>query len=93
VKRFRNELTENLYWGRVGKSVPSTVAVRAHNKIKFIYHAQRLNDIGIMPGARLEKLSGKRKGQYSLRVNDQWRICFVWHDNQAMQIEFVDYHK
>lgn len=89
---LRDKRTEALYWGRIGKGIPADIALRAHNRIKFVAHAQRLEDIGLMPGWRLEKLSGNRKGQYSVRVNNQWRVCFRWADGGAEEIELVDYH-
>jgi proteic killer suppression protein len=92
MRRFRDKKTEALYWGHIEKGIPADVAGRAHNKIKFVAHAQNLSDIGRMPGSRLEKLSGSRKEQYSIRVNDQWRICFYWNGKQAAEIELVDYH-
>lgn len=93
MKRFKDERTENLYWGHAGKGIPADVALWAHSKIKFVAHAASLKDIGLLPSAKLEKLVGKRKGQYSIRVNSQWRICFMWDEGRAAQIEFVDYHK
>jgi len=58
----------------------------------MIDRSRTLNDLKIPPANMLEKLSGKRKGQYSIRINDQWRICFEWVDNNALRVEVVDYH-
>tara|TARA_B100000959_G_C14941261_1_gene607927 strand:- start:310 stop:498 length:189 start_codon:yes stop_codon:yes gene_type:complete len=59
----------------------------------MIFAASQLNSLRIPPSNHLEKLKGKRKGQHSIRVNDQWRICFIWRDNNAFKVEIVDYHK
>ena len=61
-------------------------------KLEILHAARDLNDLGVPPGNRLERLAGDRKGQHSIRVNDQWRICFVWSGAGADQVEFVDYH-
>ena len=58
----------------------------------IVNNAHGLNDLRVLPGNRLERLSGDRNGQYSIRINDQWRICFVWDDGDAHQVEIVDYH-
>lgn len=58
----------------------------------MLNRALNLNDLRIPPANRLEKLKGDRLGQYSIRINDQWRICFKWHDNDSLQVEIVDYH-
>jgi len=58
----------------------------------MINRSQNLQDLKIPPGNRLEELKGNRKGQYSIKINDQWRICFKWHDNDASEVELVDYH-
>ncbi|MBM3763614.1 MAG: type II toxin-antitoxin system RelE/ParE family toxin [Acidobacteria bacterium] len=64
----------------------------ARRKLLYLHAAQRLEDLKIPPGNRLEQLRGNRAGQYSIRINDQWRICFSWKDNRAYEIEIVDYH-
>lgn len=58
----------------------------------MLNNAQSLNDLRVPPGSRLERLHGDRSNQYSIRINDQWRICFEWHDNDAHEVEIVDYH-
>jgi len=68
------------------------VAKQSKKKIALILTATRLDDLRVPPGNRLEKLEGDRKGQYSIRVNDQYRICFVWREGQAEEIEWCDYH-
>ena len=64
----------------------------ARRKLLFLHRAAKLDDLKSPPGNRLEALKGNRKGQYSIRVNDQWRICFVWEDGEATEVEIVDYH-
>ena len=62
-------------------------------KLRMLNRAMNLNDLRVPPANRLEKLKGDRSGQYSIRINDQWRICFKWHNNDAFEIEIVDYHR
>lgn len=90
--RFRDKRTEALWLAQRVKDVPPDVAQRAHNRLRIVARAASLQDVQAFPGMRLEALKGKRKGQYSVRVNDRWRICFVWTGQEAVQIEFVDYH-
>lgn len=68
------------------------IAPVAKRKLDHIHAAAALSDLGAIPGNRLEALAGDRAGQYSIRVNDQWRICFCWADNDAFEVEIVDYH-
>lgn len=65
---------------------------QAHRKLLMLAKATNLNDLQIPPGNRLERLTGDREGQYSIRINDQWRICFAWDDGDAWEVEIVDYH-
>lgn len=64
----------------------------ARRKLRMLNNASTLNDLRVPPANRLEALQGKRKGQYSIRINDQWRVCFVWKDGDAHEVEIVDYH-
>ena len=64
----------------------------AERKLAMLHHAKRLDDLRIPPNNRLEALRGDRKGQYSIRINDQWRICFRFQDGEASEVEIVDYH-
>jgi len=70
-----------------------TVMARAYRKLLILHAAVDLRDLRIPPGNRLEKLRGSRKGQFSIRVNDQYRICFTWRSGDAYQVEIVDYHR
>jgi proteic killer suppression protein len=64
----------------------------AHRKLVILHAAESLEDLRAPPGNRLERLSGDREGKYSIRVNDQWRVCFRWSDGDAYEVEIVDYH-
>ena len=64
----------------------------ALRKMRMLNRAENMNDLKVPPGNRLESLKGKRKGQYSIRINDQWRICFLWKDKDATDVEITDYH-
>lgn len=90
--RFRNRLAYDLFCGARPKRFPADLLARAQNKLKFVYAAARLEDLTFPPGNKLEALKGDRKGQHSIRINDQWRICFVWINGRACDIEIVDYH-
>jgi proteic killer suppression protein len=78
--------------GKMITWLPRQLQRQAQRKLKQLEAVERLQDMGIPPGNRLEKLSGNRKGQYSVRINDQWRICFRWQDGKVHQVEIVDYH-
>jgi len=92
IRSFRDKLTADLAAGKVPKRVPRDVAERAVRKLFLLDTVTRLDDLRVPPGNRLEALSGERRGQHSIRVNDQWRICFEWRDGDAYDVEFVDYH-
>lgn len=64
----------------------------ARRKLLYLHRAQRLEDLRVPPGNRLEALKGRRAGTFSIRINAQWRICFAWHDGDAFDVEIVDYH-
>lgn len=92
IKRFRNKRTEQLHAGAVPKGFDRQVAERAVRKLFLLDTATRLSDLAVPPGNRLEALSGDRAGQHSIRINDQWRICFVWIDGDAYDVEVCDDH-
>ena len=75
------------------KGVPSDLAKAARRKLRMVAAATRLEDLRRPPGNRLELLLGDRAGQHSIRVNDQWRVCFVWRNGDAYDVEIVDYHQ
>jgi toxin HigB-1 len=92
IRSFKDRLTEDLAAGKSPKRVPRDVAERAARKLFLLDTVTRLVDLRVPPGNRLEALSGERRGQHSIRVNEQWRICFVWREGDAYDVEFVDYH-
>jgi proteic killer suppression protein len=91
IESFADKVTQAIWEGRKPKQVAMDLARRALNKLRIINAAESLKDLEVPPGNRLEALKGDRAGQHSIRVNDQWRICFVW-DSGAHQVEFTDYH-
>ena len=92
IRSFRDQQTENIYRRERIKEFSQDVRRAALRKLLIVDAADSLDDLRVPPGNRLEKLKGGRKGQYSIRVNDQWRICFVWSDGDANDVEITDYH-
>jgi toxin HigB-1 len=92
IKSFADRRTAAIFVGDAVRNLSQQIQRRARAKLLAIEAASMLNDLQAPPGNRLETLHGDRKGQFSIRVNDQWRICFVWRDNQAWDVEIVDYH-
>ncbi len=92
IRSFRCKETEKLFHGRFSAKLPQAIQLVAVKKLNMLYAAQTLDDLRIPPANRLETLYGDRAGQHSIRINDQWRICFVWNQGQAEQVEIVDYH-
>jgi proteic killer suppression protein len=88
---FRSRETERVFRGGVSATFPPDIQARARKKLVLLDDAVDLNDLRQTPGNRLEALTGDRAGQYSIRINDQWRICFIW-DQGAEEVEIVDYH-
>lgn len=92
IASFKDRVTEELWQkGYIQRLGPGLSRV-ARRKVAQIHFATRLEDLRVPPGNRLESLRGDRTGQYSIRVNDQWRVCFVWRESEAYDIELVDYH-
>jgi proteic killer suppression protein len=92
IRTWGNKLTEQIAAGRKPKGFPSDLVIRAATKLVLIDTAKELDHLRLPPGNRLEALSGERRGQYSIRINDQWRVCFSWRDGDAYGVEIVDYH-
>jgi len=84
--------TEAIWEGHVSRRFPPDIQNTARRKLRYVHYAKSLQDLRQPPANRLEALKGRRKGQYSIRVNDQWRICFRWVDGDAHGVEIVDYH-
>jgi proteic killer suppression protein len=92
IRSFRNSATATLFRGQAPKGYPADVLKIARRKLEMLHAAARLEDLRVPPGNRLEALHGDRAGQHSIRVNDRWRICFVWTAAGVEEVEFVDYH-
>jgi len=92
IRSFGSKQTERIWNEHYVKSVDRTVQRVVLRKLELIHAAKDVEDLRIPPGNRLEQLAGDRRGQHSIRVNAQWRICFVWRDGGAEDVELVDYH-
>lgn len=92
IKSFADKRTAAIFAGYAVRDLPQHIQRRARAKLVAIDAAKRLDDLRAPPGNRLEALHGSRSGQHSIRINDQWRICFVWQDGEAWDVEIVDYH-
>jgi proteic killer suppression protein len=84
---------EEVWKGRFAKGIPHDIQRTAKRKLVQIHAARSLDDLRIPPGNRLERLTGDRKGFRSIRINDQWRICFRWDNGNAFEVEITDYHQ
>lgn len=93
IESFASPETEKIFKGMVSRKLPLAIQKTARRKLLYLDEAESLRDLMAPPGNRLEELRGDRAGQYSIRINDQWRICFQWTDAKAKDVEIVDYHK
>ncbi|MHC4431503.1 MAG: type II toxin-antitoxin system RelE/ParE family toxin [Planctomycetota bacterium] len=92
IRSFRDRETERVFNRLPVRRLPSDIKRAARRKLLILNAAERLADLRVPPGNRLEKLSGNRRGQHSIRINERWRICFRWRDGDAHDVEIVDYH-
>ena len=92
IRSFADKQTAAIFAGLAVRGLTQDIQKRARIKLKMLDAAKEPLDLGSPPGNRLEELRGDRKGTYSIRVNDQWRICFAWRDGEALDVELVDYH-
>jgi len=92
IKSFRDANTERVFNREFVKRYPREIQQRAFMRLNAIDAAVRLEDLRLPPSNRLEALKGDRKGEHSVRINDQWRVCFLWRDGHAERAEIVDYH-
>lgn len=92
IKSFRDKATAAVFQGTTPKGFPPDVAKTARRKLQALDAATTLGDLRVPPGNKLEALKDDRAGQHSIRVNDQWRLCFAWTDGHAYEAEIVDYH-
>ena len=92
IESFASDETKKIFLGQLSNKLPKDIQRTARRKLIYLDDAEDLQDLLAPPGNRLEKLKGNRAGQYSIRINDQWRICFQWVGNKARNVEIVDYH-
>ncbi|RJG43213.1 MULTISPECIES: type II toxin-antitoxin system RelE/ParE family toxin [unclassified Mesorhizobium] len=92
IASFADPETEKIWNGLRSRRLPPDIQNKALIKLRLINQARQLDDLRVPPGNRLEALKGDRKGQFSIRINDQWRICFQWKEGQPSDVEITDYH-
>ncbi|BBN60272.1 type II toxin-antitoxin system RelE/ParE family toxin [Hydrogenovibrio marinus] len=92
IQTFKDKDAEKVFKGQFSKKLPQAIQRKARMKLRMLDAALTLEDLLIPPANRLETLSGDRSGQHSIRINQQWRVCFVWNDGQVQNVEIVDYH-
>ena len=92
IRSFKDKETEKVFHRTFSRKLPQSIQQVAFRKLRMLNRAATLNDLRIPPANRLEQLHGDRAGQHSIRINDQWRICFEWRDGDSYQVEITDYH-
>lgn len=92
IRNFKNNETKKIFKGRFSRRLPQQIQQRARESLMQLHAAESLNDLKVPPSNMLETLKDDRKGQHSIRVNQQWRVCFIWEDGNALDVEIVDYH-
>ena len=92
IKNFADKEVVKIWDGTPSRRLPADLQTIARRKLRMLNNAENLNDLRVPPANRLEALKGDRRGQYSIRINDQWRICFRWADGDAHDVQIVDYH-
>jgi proteic killer suppression protein len=92
IVSFQCKETEGIWQGRLSRKLPQTIQERALRKLRQLDAALTIDDLRTPPSNHLENLKGDRKGQMSIRINSQWRICFSWRDGEARNVEIIDYH-
>jgi proteic killer suppression protein len=92
IQSFADEETALIWSGRRSRRLPFDMQATALRKLRLLKQARALSDLRVPPGNRLEGLKGERAGQYSIRINDQWRICFMWREGGPADVQIVDYH-
>jgi proteic killer suppression protein len=93
IRSFADREAEALFSGRLARRLPRDIQRAAQRKLRQLHEAEELRDLAAPPGNRLEALRGSRADQHSIRINDQWRLCFVWKEGGAERVEIVDYHQ
>ncbi|MHB0867766.1 MAG: type II toxin-antitoxin system RelE/ParE family toxin [Thermoleophilia bacterium] len=92
IRSFKDKETRKIYSRQRSSKLPGNIQQIALRKLRMVNNAVDLNDLRVPPANHLEKLSGSRRGQHSIRINDQWRICFIWEAGDAHEVEITDYH-
>ncbi len=92
IKSFKSREAEKVWAGEFSKKLPSDIQNIMRRKLRMLNNSTLLSDLRLPPSNNLEKLKGNRKDQYSIKVNDQWRICFEWNDGDVYNVEIIDYH-
>ncbi len=92
IRNFADKEAEKIWQGTPSRRLPTDIQNVVRRKLRMLNNAATLDDLRIPPANRLEALKGRRKGQYSIRINDQWRVCFHWKEGDAADVEIVDYH-
>jgi toxin HigB-1 len=92
IKSFADRETEKIFEREFSRKLPGDIQRIARRKLEILDAAENLNDLRVPPSNRLEKLKGNRQHQHSIRINDQWRICFAWLGEDAYEVEILDYH-
>lgn len=92
IRNFADREAEKIWGGSPSRRLPVDIQTVARRKLRMLNSAFSLDDLRIPPANRLEELKGNRRGQHSIRINDQWRVCFRWKDSDAHDVEIVDYH-
>ena len=92
IRSFRDAETEWLWYDERSRRIPASLHKTALKKLQMLNAAGALGDLALQPGNRLERLKGEREGQHSIRVNDQYRVCFLWREGNAYDVEITDYH-
>ena len=92
IRSFKDKEAEKVFRRQRSRRLPPNIQQVALRKLRMLNRAQSLQDLRVPPANRLERLAGSRAGQYSIRINDQWRICFEWNDGDAVHVEIADYH-
>jgi len=92
IRTFKDKETQKIFEHQRSRKLPSDIQQVALRKLRMLNRAETLQDLRVPAANRLERLVGNRNGQYSIRINDQWRICFEWQEGDALNVEIVDYH-
>lgn len=92
IRAFADKEAEKIWHGTQSRKLPASIQQVARGKLRMLNNAATLDDLRVPPANRLEALKGDRKGLHSIRINNQWRVCFQWNDGDAVDVEIVDYH-